>query len=433
MGMLHARFASFHLLFALVVGSPLAAATSDPRVSLRSLATPAAPGSGEPCLAVAPDGAVFLSWLEKGGATRHALKISRLDSRRWRRPGTIAEGDSFFVNWADFPALLAVDSLHLAIAWPWKSGGATYAYDVRIAQSLDGGRTWSRPTVPHRDGTPTEHGFISLVPAGAAPGGSAAGMSPANPTDPGGVRAIWLDGRKAAEGGDAGGAGSHDEGHSEMTLRTALLSPEGTLSDERELDGRVCDCCQTAAVATLGGLLIAYRDRSLEEVRDISLVRLEDGRWSEPRPLHADGWKIQGCPVNGPSLDARGDQVVAAWYTMAADSARVLASFSADGGRTFGPPIRVDEGDPLGRTDVVLLEDGSALVVWLQTQGRQALVLARRVKKDGPRSPLLIVARTTAARSSGFPRLVRSGRRLIFAWTDAGKPARVRVAEAEVR
>ncbi|HEY3215726.1 MAG TPA: hypothetical protein VGK93_04475 [Candidatus Eisenbacteria bacterium] len=420
------------ILACLVIGWPSARAlAASPLVSLRSLRSPAPPGSGEPSLAVAPDGAVFLSWLEKRGAA-HALRVSRLEGQGWRKPGTIAEGDSFFVNWADCPVLLAVDSRRLAIAWPWKSGGATYAYDVRIAQSQDGGRTWSRPTVPHRDGTPTEHGFISLVASPASPDRSPTDVRPTEPMGGGGVRAIWLDGRKAAADGAAGVADSHDESHAEMTLRTALLSPEGTLYDERELDGRVCDCCQTAAVVVVRGLVVAYRDRSPDEIRDISVVRLEDGRWSEPHALHPDGWKIQGCPVNGPSLDARGHRVAVAWYTMAADSARVLVSFSSDGGRTFDPPIRVDDGDPLGRTDVVLLEDGSALVVWLETQGQEARILGRGVTSDGSRSPAFTVARTAAARSSGFPRTVRSGRRLIFAWTDAGKPARVRVAEAEV-
>lgn len=389
--------------------------TTLPVVALRSLTTPAAPASGEPHLAVAPDGTVFLSWFEKRDSTRHALRLSRLDGDRWSKPTTIAEGDSFFVNWADFPIVLALDRDHLVAGWPWKHGSGTYAYDVHLAQSFDGGRTWSRGTIPHRDGTATEHGFISLVPAGP------------------GARAVWLDGRKAAaDTGKAGGASHDEEGHAEMALRAAVIAPDGSLLEEQELDGRVCDCCQTAAVSTSRGVLVGYRDRSAEEIRDISLVRLEGGSWSEPYALHDDGWNIAGCPVNGPSMDAAGERVVAAWFTMAADTPRVHVSFSSDAGHSFGPPIRVDGGDPLGRTDVLLLDDGSALVTWLETQDKQALVQVRRVTTGVASSQPLTVASTATSRGSGFPRMVRSGSRVVFAWTQAGKPSRVMTAVARL-
>jgi hypothetical protein len=178
------------------------------------------------------------------------------------------------------------------------------------------------------------------------------------------------------------------------------------------------------------GALVAYRDRSAEEIRDISVVRLEDGAWSEPEPVHADGWKIAGCPVNGPSLAAAGDRVAVAWYTAAQDTPRVLLAFSDDGGHRFGAPIFLDGGAPLGRVSVLLEPDGSALVAWLEVREKEALFQVRRVGRDGAPGPTTTVARTSAARASGFPRMVRSGDRIVFAWTEAGKPSRVRTAFA---
>jgi hypothetical protein len=212
------------------------------------------------------------------------------------------------------------------------------------------------------------------------------------------------------------------------------------------LDPRVCDCCQTAAVATRTGVLVAFRDRDEDERRDISLVRMDepsaDGwtqrgmarAWSAPYPLHDDGWKIAGCPVNGPAMDARGDRVAIAWYTAARDTPRVRVAFSEDGGQTFGAPIGVDEGDPLGRVDVVLLDDGDALVTWLEkAPEKAALIRMRRVSRTGVTTPATTVARTSTARASGFPRIVRAGDRLVFAWTEVGKPARVRAAIATLK
>lgn len=399
-------------------------APAGPLAELRPVPSPAPAGSAEPHLATSPDGAVWMSWLEPRANGGHVLRGARMDRAGWARPFTIAEGDSFFANWADFPTLLPSGGNRLVAHYLWKTGGGTYAYEVRLTQSPDGGRTWSAPVVPHRDGTPTEHGFVSLLEAPFAIGEPRRG-----------TRAVWLDGRHAVRD-SAGHWLPLPEGTAEMTLRTAVLTPDGTIEDDTVLDSRVCDCCQTAAVATTGvGALIAYRDRSADEIRDISLVRRIGGvagGWTEPYPLRADGWKIAGCPVNGPALAADGDRVAAAWFTGANDSSRVWVAFSDDGGARFGAPVRVDEGAPLGRAHVVLLPGGDALVGWLEAPGKEALFQVRRVSGDGSAGPVTTVARTATARTSGFPRIARAGDQVVFAWTDAGKPSQVRTAIARV-
>lgn len=410
-----ARSRSWHcqtlLLVAVWVGSSAASPRASAAASAASLgqprtaASPAGPGSREPNLATLPDGRIVMSWMEPRGAEHLMLRTATFDGRRWTTPVTIAEGDSFFANWADFPSVRPLGGQRLAAHWLWKSGAGTYAYDVRVSQSDDGGRTWSRPITPHRDGTTTEHGFVSLTPAND------------------GVLSVWLDGRNSA---------GHEEGSPaptpDMTLRAAVITREGALLEEAEIDARVCDCCQTAAVRTDRGFLVAYRDRSPEEIRDISLARFEQGHWSTPYPLHADGWQINGCPVNGPALDAQGPRVAAVWYAAAGDTPRVQVAFSEDAGATFAAPVRVDGGSPLGRVDVTLLEDGAALVVWLEVKGKDALVRARRISRHGQADAAITVARTSAARASGFPQVARGKDGIVFAWTVAGKPSQIHVA-----
>jgi len=355
-----------------------------------------------------------MSWLEPRSRGGHVLRVARLIGHRWNTPLIAAEGDSFFVNWADRPGIVALGEGCLAAHWRVKSDPDGYSYDIRVAFSGDKGRTWSYPVCPHRDATATEHGFVTLLP------------------EDDGVRAIWLDGRNSAAIREKQGLPAHGEHEvdADMTVRTALIHLDGALTDEVVLDGRACDCCPTAAVQTMTGTLVAYRDRGPDEVRDIALVRRAVGSWGEPRRLHDDGWKIPGCPVNGPALAADDDLVAAAWYSEAADSARVLVAFSRDGGRNFGEPVRVDEGAPLGRVDVVLLEDRSALVLWLESRGKDAAILARRVSPHGVRTAALTITETSPRRASGYPRVIHDERRVIIAWTEAGSPSRVHVAEA---
>jgi hypothetical protein len=401
----------------LVLLVPLVAAacrgqSSDAVLDLQEVASVAAPGSGEPNLSTGPDGGIYLSWIEPHGDGQHAVRFARWEDAGWSEPRTIAVGSNFFVNWADFPSVVALPDGRLAAHWLVRSGPGTYAYDVHIAQSADGGRNWSTGLVPHRDGTQTEHGFASLFPAGD-----------------GRLSAVWLDGRNFA---DAAGEEGHGSG-AEMTLRYTTISADGVLDGETVLDERICDCCQTSVALTSQGPLVAYRDRSPDEIRDISVVRRISGQWTAPQAVHRDGWHIPGCPVNGPAAAARGERVVVAWFTAADENPRVHLAISADAGATFGAPVRVDDGDPIGRVDVVMLDNGDALVSWLERVGEGAEIRLRRVSAAGEARESWLIGGTSAARASGFPRMARSGDTLVFAWTEPGEPSQVRTAIARLR
>ena len=155
-------------------------------------------------------------------------------------------------------------------------------------------------------------------------------------------------------------------------------------------------------------------------------------RWSEPVPVHRDNWRIAACPVNGPALRASGRQVAIAWFTATADQGHVFAAFSSDAGKTFGTPIRIDDVGALGRVDVELLPDHSAVVSWIEFAGQRSQFRIRRVERSGSRSDSTSVAGISSSRASGYPRLARRGNELIFAWTDTQGGSRVRTATARL-
>ena len=373
------------------------------------IASPAKQISGEPNLVVGEDGNTYLSWIEKVDGAYHALRYAMFNGDGWSVPATVAEGKNWFVNWADFPSLAVLDDGTIAAQWLERSDTLRYSYDVKIGQSVDGRNTWTSPVTPHRDGTRTEHGFVSMLP-----------------WSDGGVLTVWLDGRNFANE-------KKDEVFRNMTLRAAVVDREGRLSDEVELDARVCECCGTSAVKTANGALVAYRDRSEANVRDISVVRWHNGHWSPPYTLYQDGWEINGCPVNGPALAAAGERVSAAWFTAAQDSARVQVILSDDDGATISSPVRVDDGNPIGRVDLVMLEDGSSLVSWMENSDDDALLRIRRVHQDGQMDRAVTIATLSAARASGFPRMVRNRDTFLFAWTHVDEDGNsIRTAKASL-
>ena len=149
-------------------------------------------------------------------------------------------------------------------------------------------------------------------------------------------------------------------------------------------------------------------------VRDMSIVRLIDGQWTEPKSINNDNWKIAGCPVNGPSVGALGNSLAIAWFSMPEGEGQVNLIFSSDGGATLGNPIRVDEGSAIGRVDVVLMNDTSAMVSWMQG----GMIKAKKVNVNGTKEPSTVIASSSDSRSSGFPQMTKSKDQLIFAWTD---------------
>ena len=374
-----------------------------------TLASPAGAGSRFPHLATPGAGGPVMSWLEPAAASM-SLRYSRWAGQGWGPPSTVASGADWFVNWADFPSVVTDGEGHWGAHWLQKVPGGTYAYGVRIATSDDDGATWSAPQVPHGDGTATEHGFVSLLPWRGA------------------LLALWLDGRNTGgdDGHDHGGGGA-------MTVRSAVVDYDGTMSGpDTEIDARTCDCCQTG-LALAGSVAVAvFRDRGEDGTRDISIVRLEDGRWSAPVPVARDGWRIDACPVNGPAVDARGDTVVVAWFT-GAGGARVRLAWSADAGRSFAAPIDVDHGRVAGRVDVVLLRDGRAVVTWLRGNDRAAALLARPYTAAGPAGRAVEITGADASRAGGFPQVALAGDDLVFAWTESGPEPRVQSVVARLR
>ena len=365
----------------------LGAATSPPT----ELPSPARAGAAEPFVS-ASNGALLMSWLEPvTGTDQVALRFARLQAGSWSAPRTIATRDDFFVNWADFPSVVEDANGVLFAHWLQKSSKGSYSYDVFMVISKDRGATWRQPFLLNRDGKRNEHGFVSLAPL---PGG--------------GVGAAWLDGRNMPEGKEEG----------EMTLRYATVDASGSIGAEVQLDDRTCECCATGMAMADGKPVIAYRDRSSEEIRDIAVVRRTVSGWSKPHLLHADGWKIAGCPVNGPQVAASGARVSVAWFTAAGERPHVYVSFSDDRGASFGRPIVVDDGKPLGRVDVVMLDRETAVVTWSEQTAAGAELRARRIGRNQNPDAFVKVADSSSARGAGFARIASIGRDVYMAWTE---------------
>jgi hypothetical protein len=389
--------------FLILTVAVLAVSAAPPSaVEMRS---PAALGSQAPNLSIAPDGRLLLSWLEPISPKGYALKFSLRENQQWSVPHTITSGTDWFVSDADYPTVAFMQDGTMAANSLIATNLDREAHNTNVFLSQDGGKTWSKPVPIHRDKKIRQHGFVSFVPA---PDGR--------------LGAVWLDGRQLS---------NSNEG--DMALLYTTIGKDGSIRGETTLDSRVCECCQTSTVATPDALLVAYRDRSSREVRDISVVRLVNGKWSAPVLVSKDDWMIDACPVNGPAIAAKGNTVTVAWLTVVNDKSRVNVAFSSDAGKSFGKPIIVDDNNPQGHVDVVSLESGGAVVSWVGRANQKNEVLIRQIESNGPSGNAQPISTGIGVSNGSFPRIQRSGNDLFVAWTSPGDRPAVHTAVVNLK
>ncbi len=374
---------------------------------VREIPSPAPADTGESSLYTGADGTTYLTYAGPGLATdERALWLATLapDATTWSAPRAIVSTKLLMENWADFASLTVGTDGQLWAQWfQFREGEDAHGYDGWFARSRDGGATWSPPA-------PLGHEFVSLAPLSG-----------------GRVLAVWLESARVRDPHAPRPAKDPSAPYApSMRLKSRLLAPDGSTLQDWVVDPDVCTCCQTT-LAHLGGdrVVVSYRGHTRDEIRDNHVAFFNQHIWSPPRLLHADGWKIPACPVNGPAADARGESLAVAWFTAADGIARVQAKVSRDGGIAFSPAIPLDLGRPIGRLDLVKLADGSALVSWLEakTEANAAGLYVRRLFPDGTLSAPQLVASTSAVRASGFARLAArrdaSGLTAVISWTDA--------------
>ena len=371
-------------LFLLMGALPLTGQT----LKMEPASSPAAPDSLQANWSVAADGSPLLSWVEKSKDGSDSLRYAIHHGSGWTEARTVAAHRHFFHQPAELPEVIALSGGPLMAHWvelPKEGSEAEFLY---VSASADGVK-WTTPRVAHKDTSLVQHGLGSMVASG-----------------PREASLIWLQALKGEDG--------------PVSLMRTVISAEGGMVKEETLDSDVCACCPTSVVKTARGLLVAYRDHTPDNIRDISTIRLENGRWTASKNIYPDKWQLDACPVNAASAAAKGDNVAVAWYTASGDKARVEMAFSTDDGATFGKASVVSTGQAYGYTSIAIDDAGGAYVSWLEHAGDGARLVARHFSADGTAGPVAQVAAGTR-KNLGYPKIVRAGNETWIAWNTDSK------------
>ena len=374
--------------------------------------------AAQPDLATTPSGELLLSWVQPANAGEHALQLSRRPphgAAAWSVPLQVASGKDWFLNWADTPHVFALEDGSLWAHWLRNTGPGRMDYGIDLVRSGDDGKTWSKPRRVNLENSLGDHGFVTFWQQSKHHLGMA-----------------WLDSRQRASArtmsdGHRHEASDHDHhGKDAMMLRGAIFDSNVQARGEWPLDVSTCDCCTTSSAVTDRGVVVVYRGRDAGEIRDTRLVRFDGETWTAPRDVHADGWQIAGCPVNGPVVVAQGNTLWVAWYTEAEGPPELRAARSDDAGDTFTAPVTIAQGPQvLGRLSLALA-DKHVLLSWLEQSAdeSQRLVMARYDHALKNANVVEVAKLSARGRASGMPRLRVSGDKAWLVWTDvaSGQP-----------
>jgi len=367
---------------ALAAGAPAPPAAAGPRPD----------SSTTPTAAFAPDGTLWLAWVD--GPHVHAGASKDGGATFVSAVAVNPEAEPIDANGEARPKIAIGAKGEVYVSYTRKLA-KPYTGEIRFSRSTDGGRSFSPPVTVNDDGLATGHRFDTLA---VAPNGD--------------VHLVWIDkrdGEAAAARGDAyEGAALYD---------AVSIDGGATFAKNRKLKDHVCECCRLALAWDGGVPVLLLRDLMDGGVRDHALARLDGAKAATFARATDDGWEIAGCPHAGPSLAAGSGGVLhLAWFTGA--GTRGSGTFyrrSTDGGRSFTAPMRLGGERGTGRPHV--LAQGEAVwVSWREAlDDTTSAVFAIRSSDAGatwsaPRE----VARTRG--DSDHPLLVAHGEAAYLSW-----------------
>ena len=247
---------------------------------------------------------------------KHSLHVSRLidGGQTFTEPVSPTGNQSAHVLRVERPAISANEEDKVAVAWLELDlqGGSN---QVWYAQSIDGGQTFESARLVSEE-PPGETAMVTVVLD-----------SDGNPI------LTWL-------------SGNH--------LRFARSTDGGeSFSSATEIGRGACECCQPAMLDDRDQLLVAYRGMDVDETgafRDAALIRsLDGGETFGPVSFATDShWYIDACPISGPSIATRDENIYLTWMdgrAVAPDnlmSSDVWFAASSDDGQTFSPNVKVN-------------------------------------------------------------------------------------------
>jgi BNR repeat-like domain len=331
--------------------------------------------AAEPTVAPAPDGTVFVVWVEHRQNKEADVMLAHLDreGQTTFAPVRVNPKDGEATAWRGDPPTVAVSADGTVyVGWTARVAAQGHANDLYLSASRDGGKTFEPPVKVNDDGKKVTHAMHSLA------------VSADNR-----VYVLWLDERNVVmPPADPGGKKmEHMEANREVFF-AASLDGGRTFSKNLRVGQEACPCCKTAVTTGKDGRVYAsWRQVLPGEFRHIALAASVDGgqNFSQPVIVSDDRWMTASCPVSGPALSAADDGTLrVVWYTEGDKGEPGLYwAQSRDQGKTFSESKTLAKGQARGNPLLLANGKSGSTVVWESSEGVASRVMSAPLANDG--------------------------------------------------
>ena len=338
--------------------------------------------AAEPVTASAPDGGVYVAWVNHNENDQADVMLARFDNAGApiASPVRVNQQAGVATAWRGDPPSIAITDRAVYVLWTARVEVADKkGTDLYLSVSHDNGKTFGPAVMVNDDSVTEVHGTHSLVVAH--------GMhSLAVPHD-GRIYVAWLDERNIEAPQPSPLAnGHHMESNRDLFVAYSIDGGK-TFSANKKVASDACPCCKTSlAVAPDGTVYAGWRQVLPGNFRHIAVASSTNGAasFSAPVIVSDDRWMIQGCPVSGPSLAvaANGD-VRVLWYAAGAgESPGLYYAESHDKARTFTPRVQMAQENVKG-TPALAAAPNRAIAIWQGLGWQQAETKMREVGGAG--------------------------------------------------
>ncbi|MDT4898916.1 MAG: hypothetical protein QOH25_3993 [Acidobacteriota bacterium] len=351
--------------------------------------------AAEPTVAPAPDGTVYVAWVEHRENKEADVMLAHLDreGQALLEPVHVNSKQGEATAWrGDPPTVMVSPDGTVYVGWTARVEAAAHGNDLYLSASRDGGKTFEKPVRVNDDGKKVTHAMHSLATASDNR-----------------VYVVWLDERNLVmpSADQKGMKMEHMEANRDVFF---AMSTDGgrSFSANQRLAKDACPCCKTAVTTGAGGRVYAsWRQVLPGEFRHIALATSEDNgkTFSSPVIVSDDRWMTASCPVSGPALSARDDGTLrVVWYTEGDRGEPGLYwAESRDQGKTFSESKPFAKGQARGNPLLLANGESGANVVWESDEGGASRVMSAPLTGDGAASltPLTTSGELPSATISG--------------------------------
>ena len=345
--------------------------------------------SAEPVTASAPDGGIYVAWVNHNENNQSDVMLARFD-----REG-VPNGSPVRVNqqagvataWRGDPPSIAVTEHAVYVLWTARVESQDKSgTDLYLSVSHDQGKSFANAVKVNDDRAVGAHGMHSLAVAKDER-----------------IYVAWLDERNIQMPKTSSQAGGHHM-ESNRELFVANSSDGGrTFSANRKVAENACPCCKTAlAISPDGTLYASWRQVLPGDFRHIAVASSTNhaASFSAPVIVSDDKWVLHGCPVSGPALsvDTKGTLRVVWFAAGEGDTPALYTAASNDRGHTFSSRALLMQETVKG-TPAIATKNDRAVAIW---QGFGTQQSETKVRELGSSAGVVSVAANAELPSGAF-------------------------------